>query len=99
MSKKYRNPDDERRAAYASIVESHLKARGARANDFDEFKVLQAPRYVVRMAMALGAAIRKAGSDKVTTEDVLRYEKMAAGHTDYHLKLARYCLELELKGK
>jgi len=53
------------------------------------------PVYVLALCEALAGACRARGAAGVTREHVLQKDALAAGHTDYQHKLARYyCVEL-----
>ncbi len=83
---------------YFDVIDAALKARGRAADDRDTDPEHRVPRYVVRMCESLVAAI---GEPSVDIAKVLRMERCASGHIDYHTKLALYCLELKrgsLKG-
>jgi hypothetical protein len=81
---------------YATIIESSL--RGIKADDLRHDPVYKAPHYVVRMCNTLVEKIHEAGNSSVTLESLVRVERSAAGHTDYHRRFSLYCSELAEQG-
>ena len=84
----------EPREPYGSIIEWHLKSRGQRADDYHQHPIFKESRYVVRMCFDLLESIGANGGKSVSIEDVIRAERSAAGHVDYHSKAALYMDEL-----
>lgn len=87
----YRKPA-EGAECYFAIIDSALKARGRLSDDYVSDPVHREPCYVVRMCESLVTAI---GETSVDLTKVMRMERCASGHTDYHTKLALYCRELK----
>lgn len=55
------------------------------------------PKWVVKMCEKLTEDISHVrGDNTITLEQVLRADRMAAGHSDYSSKLALYCAELSM---
>lgn len=94
LTKARKNPYEP----YATIIESALHKRGTKASEMDVDPVHRAPQYIVRLCKALVDKIQEAGNSSVTLEDVVRAERSACGHTDYHRKFSMYCSELARKG-
>ena len=79
---------------YASIIEEHLSRRGQRKDDFLRHNLHGTNRYVVRMCEELCEEIQAIGGKPVSLEQVLRAERTASGHSDYHRKAALYMDEI-----
>jgi hypothetical protein len=82
------------RQPYADIIQRRLQARGAFDDDFRYDPEYKEMNWLVRMASELSGALKQRGRD-VSISDVIRAERQAAGHVDYHSKAALYMSELE----
>jgi hypothetical protein len=82
------------RQPYGDIITKHLTARGTKEDDFKYDKAHSEMNWLVRMASELALTLTQRGQ-YVTISDVIRAERQAAGHVDYHSKAALYMDELE----
>lgn len=79
---------------YYSTIEQALNSRSVKAGDFETDLDYKAPRYVVRMCMAIQSAALERGA-RLDLPRVMKAETLASGHSDYHRKFALYCMEME----
>ncbi len=80
---------------YKAVIAKALQARGALKDDFARHPVHHEANYVVRMCEKILELIGQRGG-RATLEAVMRLERCASGHVDYHAKFALYCAELEV---
>ena len=83
---------------YYGLIDEALSARSASNGDFETDSEHGVPVFVSRMCAQLAKACAERGQAGVTIKDILSLDTMASGHTDYHRKLALYCMELERNG-
>lgn len=81
------------REAYAAIIQKHLDMRGRQQDDFQWDTDFKEAKYVVRMCWELLDEVNANGG-KATIEDILKADRSASGHCDYHSKAALYMDEL-----
>lgn len=81
---------------YGRIIARHLENRGQRSDDFHTCTAYgyATDRYIIRMCADLACEITIISNSPVSVKDVLRAERSASGHTDYHRKAALYMDEL-----
>jgi hypothetical protein len=80
---------------YKALIAATLQARGSLKDDFTSDPVHREARYVVRMCEQVRDLIVQRGGS-ATLEAVMRAERCASGHVDYHAKFAFYSAELEV---
>ena len=81
---------------YGRIIAQHLENRGSRVGDFFTCTAYgpATDRYVLRMCADLALEATIISNSPVSLEAVLKVERCACGHSDYHQKLALYMDEL-----
>lgn len=81
---------------YGRIIAQHLENRGQRADDYYTCTAYgyATDRYIIRMCAELAGEIMIISNSPVSIKDVLRAERSASGHSDYHRKAALYMDEL-----
>ncbi|TFG99686.1 hypothetical protein E4H12_01945 [Candidatus Thorarchaeota archaeon] len=70
------------------IIARHIETRGANPDDFDYHPTMRESNYVVRMCKEI------ADEMGMSIETIMKVERTAAGHVDYHRKFSLYCAEL-----
>lgn len=80
---------------YFGLIDEGLAARNVAAGDYEPDPAHNVPLFVSRMCAVLAKACSDRRGELVDIKQVLKVECMAAGHFDYHRKLALYCTELE----
>ena len=80
---------------YKAVIAAALQARGAQKDDFASHPLHHEANYVVRLCDQVRDLIERRGG-RATLETVVRLERCASGHVDYHSKFALYCAELEI---
>lgn len=80
---------------YKVAIAAALKSRGALKDDFIRHPVHPESNYVIRMCEKVLELIQNRGGC-ATLETVMRLERYACGHVDYHSKFALYCAEIEV---
>ncbi len=78
---------------YAGIIQSALAARGSSPGDNERHPAFKVPTYVVTMCEALTLALKNAGREQTTLDEILRLESTCTG-ADYQNKLAMRCQQL-----
>lgn len=80
---------------YKTVIAAALQARGSQIDDFTRHPMRHEPNYVVRMCEKVRDLVERRGG-RATLESIMRVERCASGHADYHAKFALYCAELEV---
>jgi hypothetical protein len=85
---------DPKMYPYFDIIESHLTNKKP-AGQYEDDPKYGVPKYVVSMCAEILGNLMARCDRNFTMKDVLKADRLASGHADYHHKFALYCSELE----